>query len=247
MSLTQLASQLLSLTNPIQVWMQQAFYPVLLLVLVAASLGVPIPEDVPLIAAGVLLRTHLGESHWIPTVIVALVGVMTGDIILYELGKRWGPDVVSHRSVRWLVTPRRFRQATERFQHHGTWFCFFGRFIMGLRAAMCLTAGATRFPFLRFVVADVLGAIVSVPLFISLGYWFAGMIPRLRAYVSLIQWIVAIAVGLSFLGYFWFKRRRKREAAQRRAAASSTTNPPPAPRGAMRGARTQPATVKPEC
>ena len=54
----------LLLSWDVQGWMAHAFYPVLLLVLVAASLGVPIPEDVPLIAAGVILSQQPEAATW---------------------------------------------------------------------------------------------------------------------------------------------------------------------------------------
>ena len=125
-----------------------------------------------------------GIASWTGTLLVALAGVMTGDLVLYMLGRRWGADVVNHRSVRWIVTPDRFQRLSRRFRVHGTWFCFFGRFLMGVRAAMCLTAGATHFPYWRFFLADFTGALLSVPLFVCLGYWFAGMIPTLQMYVT---------------------------------------------------------------
>ncbi|HRT42021.1 MAG TPA: DedA family protein [Phycisphaerae bacterium] len=206
----QLAS-VLSLAAPAQIQesMQAAFYPVLFGLLALASLGIPIPEDVPLIAAGVLLHTHPGIASWPGTLLVALVGIMTGDLVLYRLGRRWGPGVVSHRSVSWLLTPALFRKATQRFNRWGTWFCFFGRFFVGVRAAMCLTAGATGFPYWRFFLADFAGALLSVPLFIGLGYWFAEIVPKLRTYTEVVQ--VLITVGLvGVLGALFLLRRRRR-------------------------------------
>ena len=190
--------------------MQQAFYPVLFLVLVLASLGLPIPEDVPLIAAGVILRTHPGVASWGGSFAVALVGIMIGDVILYRLGQRWGPDVFRHRSVRWLITPRRLEQMSARFRRYGTWMCFFGRFVMGVRGAMCLTAGVTRFPFGRFLLADVCGALLSIPAFVWLGYWFAGMIPTVQAYVSGIQWIILVLAVAAVGGFILYRLRRHR-------------------------------------
>lgn len=200
----------------VQEWMQYAFYPVLLLVLVAASLGVPIPEDIPLIAAGVLLRTHPEVASWPETLVVAFVGVLTGDIVLYNLARRWGPGAVNHRWVRRIVTPERFTRFSRRFRVHGAWFCFFGRFVVGVRAAMCVTAGATRFAFWRFFLADFAGALLSVPLFLLLGYWFAGMIPTLQQYVGSVQLVVlaaalAVLVGIGLV-YRARRRRRRRTA-----------------------------------
>ncbi len=217
-------------------WMQQAYYPALLVILVVASLGVPIPEDIPLIVAGVLLRTHPNIASPHGTFLVALIGIMTGDLVLYSLGRRWGPEVVNHRSVRWMITPERFTRVARRFRVHGTWFCFFGRFLVGVRAVMCLTAGATGFPYWRFFLADFAGALLSIPLFITLGYWFAGMIPTLEAYLSraeALAWAAAI-VGI-VVAALVYRARRQRKARRRAAAGNGATlsaaAPPERPSG----------------
>jgi membrane protein DedA with SNARE-associated domain len=207
----------------VEAWMQQAFYPALLAILLIASLGIPIPEDVPLIAAGVLLRTHPGIASWPGTFVVALVGIMIGDLVLYTLGRRWGPGVMNHRSVRWVVTPDHFARITRRFQVHGTLFCFFGRFLMGVRAAMCVAAGATGFPYWRFFLADFAGALLSVPLFVILGYWFAGMIPTLRAYVGGVQAVILLlAAAACIVVYVVYRKRKRRHATERSGWASSS-------------------------
>jgi membrane protein DedA with SNARE-associated domain len=214
----------LSLAAPghIQESMQVAFYPVLLGLLVLASLGVPIPEDIPLIVAGVLLNTHPGIASWPGTLAVAMIGIMAGDLILFRLGRTWGPGVVNHRSVRWLLTPTLFRKATQRFNRYGTWFCFFGRFFVGVRAAMCLTAGATGFPYWRFFLADFAGALISVPLFVSLGYWFAGVVPKLRMYTEAVQILITVVVAAVLGTLFLFKlRRRRRRAAELQMARAA--------------------------
>ncbi|MBU0639133.1 MAG: DedA family protein [Planctomycetes bacterium] len=222
-----LASLLLSFSEPaVQEWLQQAFYPVLVAVLTLAALGLPVPEDVPLITAGVLLNTHPGIATWEGTLLAALVGVMSGDAILYMLGRSWGADVVSHRSVSWLITPRRFRRATARFRRYGMWFCFFGRFVMGVRAVMCLTAGSTRFPAWRFLLADLCGAALSIPLFVWLGYWFAGVLPTLKAYIAGVQWLVLglliVGVGAFVAHKMWWRRRRRET---RRSSEPSRSGP----------------------
>jgi len=191
----------------VQSWLEHAFYPVLFLLFVVASLGVPIPEDVPLIAAGVILRTHAHVATWNSTLLVSLCGILSGDMILYSLGRRWGPNVFAHRSVNWLITPHRLRVMTARFHRWGVWMCFFGRLVVGVRAAMCLTAGVTRFPFWRFLLADLGGALLSIPLFVGLGYFFAGMIPALQRYVASVQWLLIAAAILAVAGIVWLEWR----------------------------------------
>jgi membrane protein DedA with SNARE-associated domain len=203
-----LIGAILLLSWDLQGLMQHAFYPVLLLVLLAASLGVPIPEDVPLIAAGVILSQQPGLATWTGTLFIALLGIMCGDVILYVLGGRWGPEVCQHRWVNWLITPARLERMTERFNRYGMWMCFFGRFFMGVRAAMCITAGVTRLPFWRFVLADLTAALLSIPLFVWLGYWFASVIPTLKTYVHLTQWVLLAIAVVILLGFVAYRRWR---------------------------------------
>jgi membrane protein DedA with SNARE-associated domain len=194
----------------VQTGMEHAFYPVLFLVLMAASLGVPIPEDVPLIAAGVILSHHAGTPTWTGTLSTALFGIMCGDVVLYTLGSRWGPEACQHRWVSWLITPVRLEKMRAKFNRYGMWMCFFGRFFMGARAAMCITAGVTRFPLWRFVLADLAGAVISIPLLVWLGYWFANVVPTLEAYVHLVLWgmlALAVVILAGFVAYRRFKPR----------------------------------------
>lgn len=194
-------------------FMAGAFYPALLGILIIASLGIPIPEDIPLIAAGVVLHEQPEIASWHGTILVALLGIMSGDIVLYSLGRRWGRDVVNHRSVNWIVTPERYTKVVEKFHQRGSWFVFFGRFVMGIRAAMCIVAGATHFPFWRFLLADLAGALLSAPLFIVLGYIFAESLPTLQRYVTDVQGIVLISIGVGTLIYIVYRIRRRRKRA----------------------------------
>lgn len=234
-----LASTDSSLFNWVMETLEYSFYPVLLGVFVIASLGVPIPEDIPLIAAGILLKTRPDIAQWEWTILVSLAGIMSGDVILYSLGRKWGRDVFAHRSVSWLITPQRMEMMTARFHDWGVWACFFGRFMMGVRAIMCLTAGVTRFPFWKFFLADFAGALLSAPFFIVIGYVFAGMLDQLEAYIADAKIIILVVSVVGVLGIVWYeirKMRRQRKADLAAAAAGTTTEAaespvPPRPAG----------------
>ncbi len=204
-------------------WLRVAFYPTLLGILIVASLGIPIPEDIPLIAAGVILATHPEVASWSGTLLVALLGIMSGDLVLYSFGRFVGPGLVRHRLVRWMITPRRFARTAQQFRKHGAWACFFGRFFVGIRAMMCMTAGATRYPYWKFFLADCAGAVLSIPLFVGLGYWFAGMIPTLRRWLVGVNSAALIGVVILVIGIiiYWKLRgfRRLTRASQRDVAA----------------------------
>ena len=67
-------------------------------VLLLGSLGVPIPEEMPIIAAAIL--SHEGLARWWLALPVCLVGVLSGDLVLYWVGRHWGEDVLNWRVVR---------------------------------------------------------------------------------------------------------------------------------------------------
>ena len=54
--------------------------------LLLGSLGLPIPEEVPILAAGVL--SHEGLARWWLALPVCLLGVLSGDVVLYW-AERW--------------------------------------------------------------------------------------------------------------------------------------------------------------
>ena len=80
-------------------------YAGILLVLLLGSLGVPIPEEMPIVAAGIL--SHEGLMRWWLALPVCLLGVLSGDVTLYWIGRRWGERVLRWRAVRWVLTAER--------------------------------------------------------------------------------------------------------------------------------------------
>ena len=216
---------------------EQWFYPALLGTLVIASLGLPIPEDIPLIAAGVVLKLQPQSASWAGALLTALAGIMSGDLVLYMMGRRWGRDVVNHRSVNWIITPERYQYAMNSFRKRGVWFVFFGRFVMGIRAVMCLTAGATHFPYWRFFLADLAGAVLSIPLFVVLGYLFADTLAILFKRLAEIQGAVAAVVVIGGGLFVWYEYRkfsaisrkmRAAKAIEPTVKAAATAETPPA-------------------
>jgi len=66
-------------------------------VLLLGSLGVPIPEEMPIIAAAVL--SHEGIVRWWLALPVCLLGVLSGDMVLYWVGRHWGEQVLNWKFV----------------------------------------------------------------------------------------------------------------------------------------------------
>ena len=200
-------------------YLDKFHYFAICLVLFLAGLGVPIPEDIPLIYGGVL--AGIGKINvWIHFGL-SMLFILIGDSCLYFIGRRIG-GIGATRSEgeppsRWerLLTAERRAKVEGYFDRYGSWTVFFGRFIAGVRGALYLTAGLTRFPFWRFLVLDFFAALISVPLWIWLGYEAGENWEQILALVQtyLRQVLIGLAVlALCLWGLYRLRRRGERAA-----------------------------------
>jgi membrane protein DedA with SNARE-associated domain len=185
-------------------------YVGLLLILFATGLGLPIPEEGPIVAAGVL--AHERVIRWWIALPVCLVGVLSGDTVLYWVGHHWGERILEWRAVRWVLSREREERLKAAYHRHGVKILFTARHVLGLRAAAFLTAGIAKVPFWRFIAADTLAALIGVPVSFGVAFLFADQLERVLAGVHRIErWLVlyalvALAGGLVYLAWRQYRR-----------------------------------------
>jgi membrane protein DedA with SNARE-associated domain len=181
-------------------------YPLLFLVVMAESSGVPIPGETGLIAAAVL--ASLGKLQIELVIPIAAVAAIVGDNVGYLIGRKGG---------RWLLErPGRFqRQRREAlatgesfFDRHGPKAVFFGRFVLGLRVWASWLAGATHMPWRSFVLWNALGGIIWATAVGLVAYFIghsAGNAIQAFGYYGL------AAVVIALVSAFLMHRRHRRE------------------------------------
>lgn len=187
-----------------------------------AGLGVPIPEDIPLIFGGVMAGAgkinvwyHFG---------ISMVFIIIGDTSLYLIGRKVGRASSGGGLVGKVLTPGRRKKVTGYYERFGAWTVFFGRFIAGVRGAIFLTAGVVEFPLWRFIVLDFLAALISVPVWIWLGWTFGENWEVILEQAKNTQgWVLGVLAIVVVLAVVVFKVRKarnaKRVAAEEDAAA----------------------------
>src|SRR6266545_3809195 len=175
----------------IEDFLEQFTYVGLFLVLFAAGLGVPIPEELPVIASAVLAHQNL--VRWWLALPVCLLGVLSGDVALYWAGFHWGEHVLDWRIVRLVLTPAREETLKARYRQHGVKIVFIARHVIGLRAAAFMTAGIVKVPFWKFLAVDAVAALVSVPLGFGIGYLFTDQLTSVLADVHRAERWIALA------------------------------------------------------
>jgi membrane protein DedA with SNARE-associated domain len=200
-----MAEYTLASVGSIEQFLEEFTYLGVFLVLFIAGLGVPIPEELPVVASGVL--AHEGVVRWWLMLPVCVVGVLSGDVVLYWVGRHWGERVLAWRVVRRVLSPQREEALKAAYRRHGVKVIFTARHVVGLRAAAFLTAGIARVPFVRFLLADAAAALVGVPLGFGLAFFFTDQLDEIRADVHRLErWVimaalVAVAAWLAVRAY----------------------------------------------
>ncbi|MGP0062967.1 MAG: VTT domain-containing protein [Isosphaeraceae bacterium] len=177
------------------------------LVLVLGGLGLPIPEEAPIILAAVLTRN--GQMSGPVALATCLGGVLLGDFVVYFLGFFYGEKVLSLPLTRRLLTRQREAQIKGYFHRHGFKILVSGRFVPGFRTAAYLTAGILKLPPLKLLLTDLVAASMSTTLMFGLGLLFAHQIQNgIREVQQWITLILFVGVGGGLLYRYYRAHRR---------------------------------------
>ena len=200
-------------------YIEEFQYAAIALVLFLAGLGVPIPEDIPLIYGGVMAGQ--GKMDVSIHFAVSMIFIIIGDTCLYLIGRRVSRsskvqsgqdgDLPSETPTRFerLLSPERREKVQSYFDRYGSWAVFLGRFVAGVRGAVFLTAGLTNFPIRRFIILDGLAALLSVPIWIGIGYWVGERWTEILDTAKSYQLYVLFGLAISAVIYWVVRRRRE--------------------------------------
>ena len=177
------------------------------LILVLGGLGLPIPEEAPVILAAILTRN--GQMSGALAFSTCLGGILLGDFIVYLLGFYFGERVMSLPLTRRLLTKAREAQIKGYFHRHGFKILILGRFAVGFRTAAYLTAGILKLPPLKLLLTDLVAALLSTSLMFALGYLFARQIEK--GIHDFQKWVaIALAAGIAgWLAHRYYRAHQR--------------------------------------
>ena len=182
----------------VSAYIEHFTYLGLFAILTLCGLGLPIPEDVVLLTGGYLV--HRGITRYPVTLVVSLLGVVVGDNSLFFLGRHFGT-----RLVRYFSLGRGRKSQIERIeafmQRYGHRAIFYARFLAGLRALVYLSAGSFGVRPAVFLLYDLVGALISVPIVVTLGYVFGKQLELLVKYLGGFERLILIVAILCVAVY----------------------------------------------
>ncbi|HEY5725788.1 MAG TPA: DedA family protein [Methylomirabilota bacterium] len=199
-------------------------YGALFVLVILGNMGLPLPEETILVLAGYM--AWRGELR-VPIVLaIGIVSAAGGDNIGYWLGHRFGRAKLERHS-RWLLGhPGRLAMMQDFVARRGALAVFVARFVPGLRFMAGPLAGALGLPFSTFLIANLLGAVVYVPLgggvgYYGLGYGLGAYLEQLRDLGADLEGLILLVALVGFAGILAWRIVR----ASRRGGGGSA--PPP--------------------
>jgi membrane-associated protein len=181
--------------------------PVLFVALLVGSAGVPLPASLLLVAAGSFVEQ--GELELWPVLALSAAGAILGDQIGYALG-RWGGRRLTRRLGRLVGGEKRIEDAEDWLRRREGVGVFLSRWLLTpLGPVVNLTSGATRYPWPRFILYDVLGEALWVALYVLLGRFFSDRVQALSDLLGDLTWAVLGLVAAALLGVLVFRYLRE--------------------------------------
>jgi membrane-associated protein len=181
--------------------------PALFCALLVGCAGVPLPSSLLLVAAGSFVEQ--GEMGLWPVLALSAAGAILGDQIGYAIG-RWGGRRLMRRVGRFVGGEKRLEEAEEWLKRREGAGIFLSRWLLTpLGPVVNLTSGATRYPWPRFLLYDVLGEALWVALYVLLGKLFSDRVQALSDMLGDFTWAVLGLVAAVVLGALLFKYLRE--------------------------------------
>lgn len=150
-------------------------YGFIIVFMLASSFGLPIPEELTLITAG--LVAHFAQDpirfpppfpgaegvNTITLCIVSFCAVFFSDLLVYFMGKFFGAKIIKMKIFQKQIAGKGFDRINSWFQKYGGWACGIFRFTPGLRFPGHLSCGFLGIPVWKFFLIDGAAALISVP------------------------------------------------------------------------------------
>ncbi|WP_242392863.1 DedA family protein [Anaeromyxobacter oryzisoli] len=203
--------------------------------LVLCGFGLPLPEDVILVTGGVLawleasrqlgldtasVSLMLGDPGLLAMMFVGLVGIVTGDSVIFFAGRKFGVRVADFRPLRRVITPEKLEKVEKLMRRRGNVVVVIARYLPGIRAPTYFTAGHARLPYWEFLVFDAAAALVSAPLWVCIGFYFGSNIEDAARFAARFGHYILLGVSVVLLGIGlrWLQTRRAAASAAEAAA-----------------------------
>ncbi len=181
-------------------------------VLAATGFGLPVNEDLLLLAAAAL--TLRGIMDPLGLVAAAWCGVLCADALIFHWGHRFGAPLLRHRLAAKVIPPGRLERMQAALQRWGPAYLFLARFMPGLRSPLVFAAGSLRTPYRYLFLYDGLAAAIEIPLLVygvrAIGGNWQRIVDALQRWQGVLWPALAVLAVAALLTARWRRARALR-------------------------------------
>jgi len=173
----------------------------------AFIIGLFLPGDSLLFAAGVVLAAHDQEVSAWALALAATVAAVIGNQVGFLVGRRTGVRILARKDGR-MLNRANLDRAAAFFERWGFWSVVVARWLPWVRTLAPMIAGAAGMDNRRYILANSLGAVTWVPILLLLGYYGAGLLDTVP-WVKQATTIGSIAFFIVGTGYGLYRYRQE--------------------------------------
>ena len=190
--------------------------------MLAASFGLPIPEELTLISAGLVAYMAQNPAQFPPPYpgaegvetitlcVVAFLAVFCSDLVVYLIGKIFGGRIIKTKFFQKQVAGAGFDKINSWFQKYGGWACGIFRFTPGLRFPGHLSCGLLGIPLWKFCAVDGLAALISVPTQVYFVATYGGeVLKHLKEFKIILVSVLGVVLIVWLIRRFYLKKFKK--------------------------------------
>jgi membrane protein DedA with SNARE-associated domain len=198
-------------------------YSLIVVLLTASSFGLPFPEEIVLLTAGLL--AHIGSNpHLYPpptpdavgvsipiTAMVCFVSVFFSDFLVFWFGRRFGTRMLNHKWTQRLISPQGYEKIAIWTQKFGPLACGVFRFTPALRFPGHFACGATGVKYSTFILVDGVAALLTVPTQVMLMAYFGEQVLSLLKDIKITLLVIISVIFIVFIAKrLWARRNAAR-------------------------------------
>jgi membrane protein DedA with SNARE-associated domain len=182
-------------------------YAIYYFTLLGCGIGMPMNSDLVLITASMLAALGMFKlSILIP---IAFLGLLSGDTINFFVARRFGPEILRRRPMKWILSETKVRNAEKFLAEKGNGFLFCVRFLPLIRTVLYFTAGSLKVSPRTFYVLNGISTAIYLVILMNLAYRAGENIDVLIANFKRFQLVLLLAFSAA-VTHLWLRRRRRR-------------------------------------
>ena len=169
-------------------------------------LGTFIPGHTVVFFSGFL--AYAGIFRLDAAIVVAFAGAVTGDLLAYIIGRKYGHDFIIRYGKYFFLNEKRYEKTKAMIEEHAGKTLIIGRFGSFTRALTAFIAGTSKVKFHKFIFYAIIGGAAWASSSVLVGYFFGQGFETAAKYFGWFIAIAIVAIVLIILGYRLLNKRR---------------------------------------